>query len=593
MRRNSFIRQLIFSYLIISILPLAVILTVISVNNLQSMQATMKERLDSAVNLVSSQVNSLIDNMSFVSMMLVSNPSFVSAVKGLNYDDNSYRLEKEFYSELVSGICAYAIMDSPYDVVFFNEKGYFITNINYNNDYNSRFRLTADELSEVNWLGAVQDNFGEDVLLPVQKNSVPRIADDSLTLVRAIRNPGANVGFMGILVSPEYLDNIFRIGNQISAEIMILSGDNTVIYASGGFPLENCFGDSGELDILTLEKNYVLSQTESSKQDVSVVMVTPISYAYKYVYSQISQVVLVAAVLLVITLFVIIMFVRRLNKPLVALTRQMKNITIDNLDAEEELRVFSRYNEIQYLYTGYNDMRKRLNNMLNNEIKLNILQMQERFNSLQSQINPHFLYNTLNVIGIISLESGNDRVYDACLKLSAMMRYAIAEKNKSTTTIGQELEYIKAYLELMRMRFEHRFEYVLDCQEFMAEISVPRLMIQPFVENIFEHAYDAKHTDVKAIIRGYVEKGRWYIVIEDNGKGIEPDKLAELTGDIEKKRFMASSAGGSGDIFGIGVVNTIIRLSLFFKDKFTYSIINGKESGIFVCLSSELEGEED
>ena len=110
-----------------------------------------------------------------------------------------------------------------------------------------------------------------------------------------------------------------------------------------------------------------------------------------------------------------------------------------------------------------------------------------RSNSLQAQINPHFLYNTLNVIGIMGTESHNPDIYDACRRLSSLMRYAIADKNGRNSIIGWEIENITDYLELMKLRFEHRVEYQVFCEEMLKNTEIPRLIFQPFVENVFEH----------------------------------------------------------------------------------------------------------
>ena len=288
--------------------------------------------------------------------------------------------------------------------------------------------------------------------------------------------------------------------------------------------------------------------------------------------------------LLVLTVFFICYYTRKMTKPLKVLTAQMSSMTLENLNAGEENTVPPSYDEIRYLYEGYQDMQRHLDQMIQKEIASKTLRIQERLSSLQAQINPHFLYNTLNVIGIMGSEAHQPRIYRACLRLSSLLRYSIADKNDSASTIGMEIENITGYLELMKLRFEHHVEYRIQCGQELENVEVPRLFLQPFVENVFEHAYNGEQRVVHILI-SCRQEGEWTAVsVMDDGRGMGAEELEHLKERIEEHKNTPVSEQIKKMKDGIGVENTIMRLSFFFGEDFRYSLENREEGGFRVLL---------
>lgn len=581
--RKSFRFQLTISYLVISILPVLLVLSVVFFNTLKGAREAVGQKLDSTVELIASQVNSLVDNMSFISISLISSTQVMSAAKGLGYPDKTLMKEQEYYSELKKEFCSYAIVDSPYNVTFFNQEGYYITSRDYNMAYNSRYRLPEEAFQDINWLDRVQDNYGRSVLLPVQENAMPLSGPLSLTLVRAVRDPGKNVGYLGVQVDRDQLDNIFSIGAQQGAEVLMLGASGEVIYATEGFPLEQY--DGGEDGAAArLEAHFLTARNVHQENGITTILVYPKTRMLSEAGQGVTVLAVEACFLLSLTVVFIFRYADKLTRPLRSLTRQMQEITINDLE-EDAGREPSRYEEIEYLYRGYAQMRRKLNVMLRNEIAGKTLQMQERLNSLQSQIHPHFLYNTLNVIGIMGLEGESGRVYDACFKLSNLLRYSIADKNKSMSTLREEMENSADYLELMKLRYEHRLTYEITCGEEVSEAEVPRLILQPFVENIFEHAYSGEHPAIHVEIHGTYRDHCYIVEIRDNGQGMEEDALERLKEEIRVCCTRVQLSENREDTYGIGIQNTILRLVLSFGERFSYSIEKGESGGIHVKLS--------
>ncbi len=584
-KHSSFRHQLIISYLMISMIPIMLILSVVFIKMHKSEQAAVSQRLASGADLIAAHFNSLLDNMSFISINLISSPQVLSAAKGLGYENNTLLKEQEFYSRLKKEFCSYAIVSSPYRVTFFNGKGYYITSRNYNMEYTSRFRLPEEEIEKINWLEEVEGNYGQSVLLPVQENAMPLSNGRFLTLARAVRDPGKNIGYLGVAVDMEQVDNILSIGTQMGAEVLFLSEEGVAVCYTEGFPAEKCCKD-GVWNLDEIRKSYFIASNYHEGNGIMTVLVYPQWKVIKEGLEEIWVFVVEALLFLILTVIVIFRYSNKLTSPLQRLTRQMQEITIDSLDNHKE-KEFHGYEEVEFLYTGYAKMQERLNVMIHNEITSQTLLMQERLNFLQSQINPHFLYNTLNVIGIMGMENENRRVYDACFKLSSLLRYSLGDNRKGTATIRQEIDNTTSYLELMKLRYEHRLDYEISCEEEMAGLEVPRLILQPFVENVFEHVYSLEHRKVLVTVKGYCEGNSYRLIIGDDGQGMkeaDADRLMEEIGNSCRNRKLGGNGNGTGKI---GIQNTMLRLTLYFKERFSYKIETAEGEGFLVQLSFE------
>ncbi|MDO5422708.1 MAG: histidine kinase [Eubacteriales bacterium] len=579
MKNESFTWKLLRSYLILAVIPLIAVMIYVVTDSTSSARRASKQRLESAATLTGAQFGSLLDTMEFVSMSVMCSDDFINMAKRLTYENNTQLEERTYYQSLVADICSYAYVDSVYKLAYFSKKGHFITNQRYNDDYSFLYRIPEETMEEVDWLSKADEERGKTVLLPASDNSVPEMHEEALTLVRAVRDPGEVTGYLVVQMRLEDLSYIFSIDELSDAQILI-QDQETVIYATDGFPLQ-CYQE----DPAQFDKAYLSASVTDTARNLKITLASPMELVYASVVDTMKPLILEGVILLAFTIGGICIFSKSLSRPLIALKEEMQHTTLDNLNHAANQKLFESYEETKYLYTEFTHMRARLDTMIQNEIALRTLHTRELLHSLQGQINPHFLYNTLNMIGVMGSESGNDQVYDACLKLSGILRYSIADKNNGLSTIRDELENTRQYLELMKLRFEDRIQWELTCAEEIQEQPILRLVVQPFVENIFEHAFDAAHIRMEIRIRGYEEEGRWVISIEDNGAGISPEALARLLEELQRNYENARKTG-SRKQDGIGIENTILRLLLYYKGDFHYTIENRECGGVRILLSA-------
>lgn len=220
-----------------------------------------------------------------------------------------------------------------------------------------------------------------------------------------------------------------------------------------------------------------------------------------------------------------------------------------------------------------------------NEIAMREGTLQAQLSALQMQINPHFVYNTLNIISAKSMESGNYDVIEICDQFAQMLRYSTDTRSR-TATMAEELENARYYLMLSKARYEDNLEFTIDVPENLTSLTVPKLTLQPLVENALSHGFNGANALRKLWITGHIEKAHFILEIRDNGNGFSEDSLSRLRRQIEQvENNQLSIQSGDGHI---GLINTCLRLHYYSKGTMHMSIRN--ENGAVVTLTFLYDG---
>lgn len=591
MKRNSFLRRLLISFLTIAVIPLFVVAGIYFYNTVRTASQSAQRRLDAVADQVQTQLDALLDTMTYISASLVSNENFIHAVERLSATDSGM-LQQEQYSRIYSELCAYAWFSSMHNVTFFNDEGFVVTSHGYNENYNYTYRMSPQERRAISWYDQVQNNYGRALVIPVQESQIPAADRRCLSVVRAVRNPGSNIGYLIVDIEESDLSGLLKMEGTMNPALLILGTDGTLLYKSEDFPVDQ--------ETLILEPDW-LEKLEDSYFVVSrdtglntrVYLTLSRNSVYKEVYSSVIMLGMQTFCLLCLTCLVVLVFIKDLSRPLVALRREMDETTLSNLQDQGNEKLFNRFEEIAYLYRQFHEMRERLDVMVQQEMENKTMYLEERMNYLQAQINPHFLCNTLNVIGIMGSENGAPRVQDACLQLSSLLQYSIADKSDSLATLEEEMQNIRDYLNLMQLRYEHKLRYQVDYDPRMKDLRMPRLVMEPFVENVFAHAYGPEHKIVHVRVTGELREGRWYVTIEDDGRGVSAQQLQQMREHIRESCRQIRSGKRRNREYGIGLENTIMRLILFYGDAFRYELESQETAGFRIRLSAEIKREDE
>jgi len=251
--------------------------------------------------------------------------------------------------------------------------------------------------------------------------------------------------------------------------------------------------------------------------------------------------------------------------------------------------------EIGSLMRNYNRMVIRLNDLLQTvykdklrEQEMDIARQKAELLALQSQINPHFMFNALESIRMHSILKKEYETADMVEKLATMERQNV-EWSEDCIEVQKEMEFVKAYLGLQKYRFGDRISYQLEMDEECRSIRIPRLTIVTFVENACIHGIESKITPGWIFVRVYQEKENLYIEIEDTGSGMDEQVMDELREKMNHASIDLLKKKGR-----VGIVNACLRLKMITNDKVTFSLEGERGIGtmvqIIVPLSSLEKG---
>nr|WP_240951467.1 sensor histidine kinase [Caldanaerobacter subterraneus] len=255
---------------------------------------------------------------------------------------------------------------------------------------------------------------------------------------------------------------------------------------------------------------------------------------------------LVAFISLFSAILLSLYFSYTISQPIIRLSNRMKEIEKGNLDME----IDEKWNgEIGVLYASFNYMIRRIKELIQEVYLSKLREKEAELKALQAQINPHFLYNTLDSINWLAVINGIPDISKITNALASILRYSI-DKGNSVTTIENELKYVKDYITIQKMRFKDRFEVYFDIEEEILSYKIIKLILQPIVENAIVHGLEDYEGKGEILIKGYFEDGTVVFEIANNGKPIDLDFVNKLL----------SSPTNDEKSYGIQNVNERIKL---------------------------------
>ena len=237
--------------------------------------------------------------------------------------------------------------------------------------------------------------------------------------------------------------------------------------------------------------------------------------------------------------------------------------------------------ETRELGTAIQGMVDRIRQLADGIVREHEEKVKSERNALQAQINPHFLYNTLDII-VWMIENGQrEEAVRAVTALARFFRVSLSS-GRNIIPVRDELEHVRSYLLIQEMRYKNKFRYSIDCQPEAQGLSTIKLVVQPIVENAIYHSMDFMDGDGRIDIRAEVQDGRLTITVSDNGLGMPPQVVARLLSAEPPGDAPRRERGRKGS--GIGLRNVQERIRLYFGPEYGVSIQSEPDEGTTVTL---------
>ena len=481
-----------------------------------------------------------------------------------------------------------------YRILFYNKNGVVIATNHEERKMNAGMNLDAlpwkDQLDSVGYgqfavIGPHEDDWGE------KKQNV-------FSVVKEIQ--GNNLGYIEVQRTEDSLRTLFAISNP-EIKVLLFDEKGNLLFSNERYEGDLGYGDFLAQGDTTARRyrNSVTGNDEFLAGNVSAETGAAILVAERYdtVQSDLRYIfmstLLLAASFIGVAVLYIVAASNHLARPVQELADLMERTKLTNITENVELKTSS--NEIELLRQSYENMLKRLDSAILKEKRTSMIQLQAQFDALQAQVNPHFIYNILNVISSRGVLNDDDVICEICDGLASMLRYSTNTKERYAT-VEKEADYLEAYIRLLKCRYEHKLEYQITIQPEIKDCILPKLVLQQLVENSISHGYENGYETMRLEITGWQDDEGWYIRIRDNGDGFSEEALQYVRDEIMKLRMQISSIQRNVEleIGGMGNANSFGRLYLLCSEQLIYRAGNyeqGAEVFFGVRKSSTMEGE--
>ncbi|MBB3113981.1 two-component system sensor histidine kinase YesM [Paenibacillus phyllosphaerae] len=281
---------------------------------------------------------------------------------------------------------------------------------------------------------------------------------------------------------------------------------------------------------------------------------------------------LIGVLFLVIAVILVALTANAITMPLGRLSVQMRRFSEGTFDAAAPVK---GRDEIAYLTRRFNHMVVRTNELINERYKMKLVEKNAMLKALEAEINPHFLYNALQAISTKALKAGTDDVADMVDALALTLRYCIS--GKDIVQAHEELQHIERYLALQKARFGSRLHVVTEWDGMLHDLRIPKLSLQTLVENAIKHGVERVSSPVTVLIQARAEDEQAVIVVEDDGPGLTPARLAEVQRQL-------AAGWDERETDSIGLHNLHTRLKLLYGDTANLTI-EAKERGARLTMT--------
>lgn len=514
--------------------------------------------LDLMAEQILNQFNALTEKMEYRIRFMLSDPEVLRSIIILG-DPEGMRGEylDGARNTIQNSMIIDSTMNSFYRVLYFNENGEIIamkTGINEAINKNVDFHSMP-------WLQMVNKKQGKPVLVNTHKdiwgykNEV-----EVFSIIKKVL--GKNTGYIEIQFDTDKLQELLKIATP-NGEVIVLSNDTELLFSTSGkaepenlYSQEYLFGEAGQeaygIRVIVREnRKSVMEESAYILKMCVLIMVTVYLLLLSFIY----------------------IISNYLTKPLNKLKKVIETTEIENMGQTTKLEESD--DEITALSESYQNSMVRLKKAMIQERRLAVLQMEAQFNFLQAQVNPHFIYNVLNVISGKGIESGDESICIICGKLAAMLRYS-ADTDCKYATLSSEIQYVEQYLFLLKCRYDYKLNFTIDVEADVREQRIPKIVLQQIVENCMNHGFQNKTDNMLIQISGVRKDGRLRISVQDNGQGFTKSCLEELKGKFKrtKEQLLHSRENITMKIGGMGLVNTYARLLLRYQDDLEFYIDN-------------------
>ncbi|WP_246941787.1 cache domain-containing sensor histidine kinase [Bacillus pinisoli] len=590
LRLNLFQRLLLY-FAIIMILPLIIVASIIYMQSAKLLEQQAEDFLKQSVTNLAFQSDRFIKDYELATLPLVSNPN-VKYFLDLNNGNVEEHIRYQYYQAIWTMMENIVVQNPEIDRMYIiGDNGRHISLRNEG--------ITSQRLEKYKSLKSITPESGKIIIQPSNQSG-----DISITIARKIRGMESFVpnGILAIEISASQLGEMWKeanLGNE--GFFMIADETGKVIYHPDFNLIGKQLNEAGRLELSQHKQGSFFDHwnnestffhfSTSEYTNWKLIAAVPESQLFVPISGVRLTAFLSAFFVLLLAFGISINFIKQIVLPIRLVEKTMKSVEEGKW---KKLPNLARNDEISSLLISYNSMVDRLSTLVDQVYKAELdhkqvkIELQERelekqkveIQALQSQINPHFLYNTLETMGAYGMINGIDEISEMADSLATMFRYSV--RNLELVTIGDEIEHIKNYLVIHEYRNKKSINLDLEIEPTFYEVPMVKLSLQPLVENAIEHGMKRSMKELSIKIRTRISGSSLKVCVIDNGKGMTNERVHEIMEHLKQNRMKESKLGSH---LGIGIANVNRRIQLLFGDEYGVTISSQEDIGTTVTIT--------
>lgn len=578
----DFKNKLFLSYSVFFLLITVIALVAFYSYTSSSMQNSSRDLLAQTSEKITYKLDNIVSSMNTVSLQVISNQGLQSILPGLSeYNESGNFFDyyhKQEVTDILTSINSPLINNARISIFDTNQNflsvGYLDTKQDaFINNFSKYDVLTEFNSSDKQMLifAPHKDNW---------TNLNPQIVFSLLRKLPYIYGTNQVVGYVEIEQPYSFLEDAVSIATNHSIEVVITDQDQNIVYPydqlnSSQTDYYNLLASaSPERSIRPWDEQEDFVFTQTSETSGWTVILTQSKNDYLNTLLTFRNLLLSYGIIFfLVVLFLLFWVTKKLTSPIAQLRKSVESLSIS--EPSVLTNTDHANSEIVMLTDAFNQTIKRLNESMEQTLAANVEQVQAHILAMQSQMNPHFLFNTLMGISGIAEESDDIKVVQICEKLASMLRYISSFKD-SRVLLKEEINYTKAYLELMKIRYEDFLQYNLHIDDNVLSVSIAKLILQPIVENCFSHGFKNITPPYKIDIAILTSLSHITISVSDNGEGFSEEALNNFYTKLTLYQSMENIADyiKNSEIGGLGLTNIFLRLFLIYGTDMNMDIQN-------------------
>jgi two-component system sensor histidine kinase YesM len=393
------------------------------------------------------------------------------------------------------------------------------------------------------WMDRVSLAMGRIVIFPPLPAEHAGIGGNSIafSVSRVIREPGTNkqLAFARLDLTTQFFESIVsKVSLSPNSHIYITQDDGYILYPQSK---SSVYFNEADLQREMGTEGFIHIEKFSEYSGLRFNALISLHDLRKDVNAMIRFTWIVCSIVLLIAYVAAIYFSGRLVGPIRHLQSKMKLVQSGRF--QERAQITSR-DELGDLADGFNRMVVHIEHLIKNEYEAKMREKEAEFSALQHQINPHFMYNTLELINMLAYEEKHQEASQVVTNLGRLLRYTV-EQQKRPVLLKEEIKFIQAYLDIQMYRFDKELAVKIDVEPELEQVFLPKLSLQPIIENAIEHGLPDGRGQIRIEVRRIGDD--CLISIEDNGSGLGEEQVLELQRRIH---FPDSYVEDSDDLFG-------------------------------------------